>query len=181
MPFISSECARSLLPSLPFTTVSEMLDFHNVGLTPDEKMALYLNYLVARGVVQEVIDYLDSLDPDTKVELVNAALYQTYFGTVLHTCAYWNPTYDGLVIYRHLVSAGARPVRDYYDHLPWEVDGTVYVCPMRGKNVSEGDERCADEFITFHQDIKRHFHEDFEATPPPALLMPDAQDVSSLS
>jgi hypothetical protein len=179
MPFISSECARSLLPSLPFDTVSEMLDFRNTGLSPMEKTVLYLHYLVARGVVQEVVDYLDSLEPDTKFTVVNETLYQTYFGNVLHTCAYWNPTYDGLVIYRHLISAGARPVRDYYDNLPWEVDGSVYVCPLRGNNVSDGDDRCADEFTEFHTDIKRHFHEDYESPPPPALLIPAASDISS--
>jgi hypothetical protein len=181
MPFISSECARSLLPLHPFNDVSEMLDIASPDLTRHERLAIYLHYLVARGIVQEVLDYLEGFDTAERRELVNATLYQTYFGNALHTCAYWNPTYDGLVIYRHLIEAGAVPVRDYYDNYPWEVDGTVYVCPVRGKNVSDGDERHPDEFTQYHADIRRLFHTDFEPMPlPPAILDPEGDDVAHL-
>lgn len=155
-PTISSIVAQSLLPRLTYEQADAILSSRQL-YSEHEKMVLYTHYLVARGHFGDLADYLDRLDASERRAIVNDALYDTYWGNALHACAYWNTGENALAIYRYLDAAGARPTRDYYEQLPWEVAGILYICPLRGRNVADGYERDCDEFNETHADIQRFF------------------------
>jgi hypothetical protein len=154
--YLPSACARDLLPMLYQSEVHRILRERGMALSELEQDILYTHYLVARGDFSALVDYLDSLDADTRRTMVNTPLYDTYMGTTLHTCAYWNTGLTALAIYRYLVGAGATPLRDSYNDLPWEVRGSRWICPVRGFAVST-DRRQDVEFAWTHEEIERYF------------------------
>ena len=125
--------------------------------TEQEKTILYTHYLVARGDFNGLVDFLAAFSDEERAAIVNATLYNTYWGNTLHTCAYWNTGDNALAIYRYLDAAGARPVLDYYDDYPWNTTGIVYACPIRGLNIAHDHDRDNDEFAETHADIERYF------------------------
>lgn len=155
-PTLSSVVAQSLLPRLTYEQADAILTSRG-HYSEHEKMVLYTHYLVARGHFGDLTGYLDCLDAEERRGIVNDALYDTYWGSTLHACAYWNTGEGALAIYRYLDAAGARPTHDYYEQFPWEVAGAIYVCPLRSRNVADGYERDCDEFNETHADIQRYF------------------------
>jgi hypothetical protein len=152
-----AETARSLLPVMSVGEAFAILDAR-AEYTLFQKQLLYTHYLIARGDFNGVIDYIYQFDDEMRGYLLNDSLYETWFGNTLHTCAYWNTGTEALNLYRQLVEAGAYPCRDYYDELPWEQHGTVYVNFITNANLtSDGSERCLREFDISYMDIHRFF------------------------
>lgn len=162
---IPSPVAQSLLGHLTFDQADAILTSRG-HYSEYEKMVLYTNYLVARGDIGDLMDYLNHFDEEERRAIVDHTLYDIYWGNTFHTCAYWNTGDKALTIYRYLHSAGARPSRDYYEQSPWEAQGVVYVCPIRGSNVADGADRDNDEFSETHADIFRYFGEAERPTTP---------------
>jgi hypothetical protein len=151
-PTISAAEARALLPAVSFD------DFvAHSSYEPDIQELMYVHYLVARGNIDDLINYLSPLSLERQHALVDGTDYATYWGNTLHACAYWNTGYESLVMYRYLVSLGAKPRHDYYEQMPWEVNGVLYVCPMRGRDIAEGYHRDLTEFDAGHAMIQAHF------------------------
>jgi len=161
---IPSIVAQSLLGHLTFDQADAILSSHG-HYSEHEKMVLYTHYIVARGDIDDLVDYLNRFNEEERRAIVDDSLYDTYYGNTLHTCAYWNTGDKALTIYRYLHTAGARPLRDYYEQFPWEVEGVVYVCPIRGCNVADGADRNNDEFSETQADIFRYFGDAEPARP----------------
>jgi hypothetical protein len=180
VPTIPSVVAQSLLPCFTYEQADAILTSRS-HYSEHEKMVLYTHYLVARGHFGDLTDYLDRLDSAERRSIVDDALYDTYWGNTLHTCAYWNTGEGALAIYRYLDAAGARPTRDYYGDFPWEAGGIVYACPLRGLNVTDGNNRDNDEFTETHADIQRYFGhyvtESEDERPDTPIVAPDASDL----
>jgi hypothetical protein len=153
---MTATTARSFLPPLTFTAAETYINRRG-EYSPLEHAALYTHYLVARGDFHAIVDFLDALAPSERQNIVNHVMYDTWWGNTLHTCLYWNTGHNALNIYRYLVGCGATPVKDYYEQYPWEMDGSQYVCPLRGHNVCMGIERDSAEFASTHADVLRFF------------------------
>lgn len=153
---ILSAIARTLLHPMTFAEASAILEARG-PYSEQEKAILYTHYLVARGDFGGLVDYLSAFSDAERATIVDAQLYDTYWGNTLHTCAYWNTGDNALAIYRYLDAAGAQPILDYYDDYPWNVGGVVYACPIRGMNIALDHDRDDDEFAETHADIERLF------------------------
>ncbi len=153
---LDSASARGLLPAMTFEDT--VLNFLHRGLcyNAEEAGAIYIHYLVARGDLEALMSYLESWPVETRKALVDTPHYDTYFGNTLHTCAYWNTGLPALTIYRYLVANGATPVRDHYGDYPWEVKGSLWICPVRGYRASDLHRNEA-EFAETRADIKCYF------------------------
>jgi hypothetical protein len=153
--FILSSVARSYLPPLSLELAAERM---GVGVETDfARTVVYTHYLVARGDFNALVDFLDAKSADERDRIVNHAVYETYWGNVLHTCLYWNTGTGALNIYRYLVGCGARAVHDYYEQYPWEQDGSHYICPLRGFDVATDFHREPAEFAQTYADVQRFF------------------------
>jgi hypothetical protein len=149
--------ARARLPSLCIVDALNILCERGcVPAGSEESATLYTHYLVARGDFVQLTTYLDSWDPEARARIVNTPHYETYFGNTLHTCAYWNTGHNALAIYRYLVANGATPMLDHYDEYPWQMNGSLWICPVRGYRI--GQRRAsAPEFTETLAEIERHF------------------------
>ncbi len=156
---ITSAVARSHLPAYTQDLAVDIMNMRSgmAEFSDFERSVVYTHYLVARGDLQSLINYLDAKPADERHMIVNHTLYDTWFGNTLHTCLYWNTDTTALNIYRYLTNCGAVPVRDYYEQFPWEIDGIAFICPLRGFNVAGGCERDSSEFTATHADILRYF------------------------
>ncbi len=154
---LSAAEARDRLPPLCVVVALEHLRNRGVALgNAEEEATLFAHYLVARGDFQGLVTYLDAWEPEARARIVDTPHYETYFGNTLHTCAYWNTGHDALAIYRYLVSCGATVFKDYYDNYPWQVDGVMWPCPVRGYRI--GQRRAsAPEFAETQAEIERYF------------------------
>jgi len=154
---LSATCARAALP--PLTVEVALGHLRNRGVHMDnaeEEATLFAHYLVARGDFQGLVSYLDAWEPEARARIVDTPHYETYFGNTLHTCAYWNTGHDALAIYRYLVSCGATAFKDYYHNYPWQVDGVMWPCPVRGYRVGNRHAG-AEEFAETQAEIERYF------------------------
>ena len=149
--YISASAARARLPALSYD------DYLVIATCPaDIRDLMYVHYLVARGDLDALIAHMSTMSSERQHQLVDGTDYHTYWGNTLHTCCYWNTGYAALVMYRYLVSLGAKPRHDYYDSMPWEVSGIVFSCPARGVRVTEL-ERDPREFADGHAMIQNYF------------------------
>jgi hypothetical protein len=149
--------ARALLPALSYAEFHEYAATQRPAHSAEENDITYTHYLVARGIFDDLVSFLDRFDPEYRGALVNRVTYDTYWGNSLNTCLYWNTGTGALNIYRYLVTAGAVPTRDHYEQYPWEAEGQVYICPLRGRNIREGFDRDQAEFESTYADIQRYF------------------------
>lgn len=156
-PILRAAEARGLLPALSYSEFREYAATQRPEHSAEENDITYTHYLVARGNFDDLVSFLDGLYPEYRGALVNRVTYDTYWGNTLNTCLYWNTGYTALNIYRYLTSNGARPTRDHYDEYPWETSGSLYVCPLRGRNVRDGYYRDNDEFASTYAEIQRYF------------------------
>ena len=161
-PFIMSSVspseARAALPVLSLGNVRAALrlsgDNDNENLTD----LLYLHHLISRGSLDDVRDFFCGLSDDRVRHLVNATDYHTHFGNSLHTCAYWNTDESALDMFAFLMECGAKPIRNYYQDLPWEtMQGILYVHCVPA--TMESMPRNPDDFTATHETL-RSLYED---------------------
>lgn len=138
--------ARAALPVLSYGQLCELLAFQGAESPADIPTArsdlLHLHYLISRGDFEAVKEFLEGFNENNKCRLVNDIDFNTHMGNSLNTCAYWNTDVE---MFHYLVSCGAKPIRNYYGNLPWEmVNGINYVpivnLPGReslGRNIAE--------------------------------------------
>lgn len=145
---LSAANARALLRFLSFDEFFRLLRSQS-PFEPEEAcvMILYTNYLVARGVEDEVRAFLDAQSVERQHELVNTPDMGVWDGNTLHSCAYWLTGDAAISMYRLLLERGATPRKDYYDDYPWEVKGQLWISPLGHVTPLERDQR---EFLDTH-------------------------------
>ena len=172
---VSPAEAREALPVLSWGNVKAALRVASNGETPQDSQVdlLYLHHLISRGNLAHVRDFLDGFSDVERRHLVNATDYHTHFGNTLHTCAYWNTgvwneeTGATLEMFDFLVECGAKPIRNFYENLPWEQKGIVYVPVV--PNVCESMVRKSDDFADTYTYLKVQYEDIVD----PAIREPD--------
>ena len=152
VPAITAEAARSALEPISYEEYMENDYQLKVGTEFDMKV-LYVVYLVARGDFIALTNFLDAHEPEERMQLINTSTMGSYFGNTLHAATYWNTGHEALAIYRYLKANGATAFRDYYDALPWELRGILYIHPLTGVNLGH---RMLEEFQETYADIRQH-------------------------
>lgn len=157
MTSVSPADARAALPDLSLDDVFDALQFASAregGRSLADAELIYLNHLVSRGDLSAVAEFLEGRSPEERQQLVNNTSYHTHFGNSLHACAYWNTGETALEMFAYLIECGARPIRDYYENLPWEMNGILYVpvVPIRG--IDEPHQRNRADFVGTHRELR---------------------------
>lgn len=152
LPTIPSAHARALLVPYSFAQFSEIVSDDSIRDT----QVRYVNYLVARGNIDEVRAYLDTLTEETQRDIVDSTHYNTYYGNTLNTCAYWMTGESAIEMFRMLVERGATAIWDHYGDLPWEVGGVMWISSI-GNEITPC-ERNPDEFLDTHYILFNRFH-----------------------
>ena len=112
---------------------------------------IYLGYLCARGLVQEVTAFLDQLG-DTAINVINTRHEHFQQGTVLHVALYWNSGRVGRELFDLLYNYDAEYYENSYGQFPWEQrTESVWINPMDDVVFGMRD---GTEFIQLYNEIR---------------------------
>ena len=136
--------------TVPALTIEDIMDRYHLDNCNPELYMLYISNLVMRGKLEDAKNYIATLPVDFVREVVNTTSYHTYYGTVLHVLLYWNNNREALDFYKVLTSLGARPIQDYYNQLPWEQTGILYVVD----GYQTENNRIQEEFTWLYEQIQ---------------------------
>jgi hypothetical protein len=123
MDFLSSDQVKGLLESYDETMIKNILLRENLNDNDQHIKIVKLNYMCARGLVNDVVVYLRELEVELGSELdfiINGIHPFFYFGNSLHTSLLFNSNKTGVELFNLLYEYGAVIERDYYGLLPWE-------------------------------------------------------------
>lgn len=147
---LPSFTARSLLPML---TIHETRN-HLFDGESDDTTLIYLGYLFAKGLYNDIIPFLEQMDPEEVRTLVNTRHERFYYGTVMHVALFWNSGDMGIRLFKLLLCYGANLVTNYYEEYPWEQFRGAWINPVT--NVILGY-RSASEFESIYTYIKNNY------------------------
>ena len=153
-PLTTEDVKNTLLPA----TINEIRDMMtNRGYdTPQlDVHIVYLSYLVAQGLINDVIAFIHLLGEEAH-EVINSTHELLYGGTVLHTALYFNTDYVGKALFSILRLNGALYKLNYYEQYPWEqLGGCLWIHPLTGKQLGTRND---EEFVNVYHDIINEYH-----------------------
>jgi hypothetical protein len=153
-PLSTEEVKNVLLPA----TINDIRDMMtNRGFdTPQlDVHVVYLSYLVAKGLINDVIAFIHLLGEDA-TEVINSTHELLYDGTVLHIALYYNTDYVGKALFSILRLHGAVYKLNYYEQYPWEQLGEcLWIHPLTGKELGTRNE---EEFVNVYNEIVAEYH-----------------------
>ena len=130
--------AQSLLRQMPLFCKHEIRDILEETAFGDEVDdltvdALYLGNLCARGDLDGVKKFLretEEKEPEELDNILNHCPQEQWYGNCLHMVANWNTGDKALEMFDILFEHGAKLYENYYDHLPWEKTGGLFITPI---------------------------------------------------
>ena len=95
--------------------------------------ALYLGNLCALGDLAGVKRFLretEDKEPEVLDNILNHRPIEQWNGNCLHMVCNWNTGEKALEMFDILFEHGAKIYENYYDQLPWEKTGGLFIAPI---------------------------------------------------
>ena len=109
-----------------FLATQEFPNIHEMGYSPEQKQALFLNDLIQSGNLGLVYTFCNTVSEEELTKIVNATPYGMHFGNVLHSTLYAMRGQKAIDLYKYFRSVGAKQCLNYYNQLPFEQMGNLW-------------------------------------------------------
>ena len=143
---------------LPILTINNIRDhlFEESDDISSTKL-IYLGYLFAKGLYNDIVPFLEQMDQEESTLLVNTKHERFYYGTVMHVALFWNSGEMGILLFKLLLCYGSNlDVKNYYEEYPWEQFRGAWIEPLT--NVILGN-RSESEFEPMYTYIKNRYYD----------------------